>query len=505
MMRLMTGLLCLLMILSVKHLPAKEYKTKKQSLGPNIILVQVDQWRGSAFGFMGDPNVETPKIDQLASESVRFTNAVSVCPVCTPWRASFLTGRYPTTTGMFKNDLYLPAQEYTIAEALRDAGYNTAYIGKWHLDGHGRLSFIPPERRQGFDYWKAMECTHNYNKSFYYTGKSSERKCWDGYDVFAQTRDAQEYLIKHANDEKPFFLMLSFGAPHFPHQTAPEEYQKIYRSKTIRIPNNVPENLRNAARKEAIGYYAHCSAIDTKIGELIETLKENNLLENSIIVFTSDHGEMLGSHGYRPYCKHAVYRESSEIPLLIHLPNQKEGRLFTTPITTPDLYPTLLGLAGIAIPKTVEGENIAKNIQTGTEIPDRAALIMSVSPFGSEYLAHGKPYRAIRTSRYTYAVAPDGPWLLFDHENDPLEMNNLVNRTEVKSIQKILQKQLEMELNRINDSLENGVCHKGKWYDDKWNYILDTGLNIPYAPQKGLKTRTVQSPVPLDPPVTYVP
>ncbi|NQT12391.1 MAG: sulfatase-like hydrolase/transferase, partial [Planctomycetes bacterium] len=114
---------------------------------PNIVFVLTDQWRAQAFGYAGDPNVQTPNIDALARRSIHFENAVSVCPVCTPHRASLLTGRYPTSTGMFLNDLYLPADELCMVEILKDAGYDTAYIGKWHLDGHGRSSFIPPNRR----------------------------------------------------------------------------------------------------------------------------------------------------------------------------------------------------------------------------------------------------------------------------------------------------------------------------------------------------------------------
>ncbi len=116
---------------------------------PNIVYLLADQWRASAMGYAGDPNVKTPNLDRLAKEGLNFRNAVSVCPVCTPYRASLMTGRYPTSTGMFLNDAHLPDGELCIAEALKAAGYATAYIGKWHLDGHGRGSYVAPERRQG--------------------------------------------------------------------------------------------------------------------------------------------------------------------------------------------------------------------------------------------------------------------------------------------------------------------------------------------------------------------
>jgi arylsulfatase A-like enzyme len=113
---------------------------------PNIVYILTDQWRASAFGYAGDPNVKTPRLDKFAEEAVNFVNAVSVTPVCTPHRAALLTGRYPTTTGMFLNDLYLPDEELCMAEIFKAEGYNTAYLGKWHLDGHGRENNVELER-----------------------------------------------------------------------------------------------------------------------------------------------------------------------------------------------------------------------------------------------------------------------------------------------------------------------------------------------------------------------
>ena len=165
---------------------------------PNILFILTDQWRASATGYAGDMNVKTPHLDKLAKESLNFKNAVSTCPVCTPYRASLMTGRYPTSTGMFLNDLYLPDEELALAEVFKSANYDTAYIGKWHIDGHGRDSFIPPARRHGFDYWKAAECDHNYNHSHYYSGNSDKKLFWQGYDAFAQTKDAQEWISSRA-------------------------------------------------------------------------------------------------------------------------------------------------------------------------------------------------------------------------------------------------------------------------------------------------------------------
>ncbi len=203
---------------------------------PNIIYVLADQWRASATGYAGDPNVKTPVLDALAKSSLNFKNAVSVTPVCTPYRAALMTGRFPTSTGMFLNDLHIPDKEICMAEVFAQAGYNTGYIGKWHLDGIGRKSYIPAEKRQGFDYWKAAECDHDYNKSHYYSWNAAEKMFWNGYDVFDQTKDAQQYIRNQSKSDKPFILLVALVAPHFPHQTAPKEYQDIYDENIILLP-----------------------------------------------------------------------------------------------------------------------------------------------------------------------------------------------------------------------------------------------------------------------------
>ena len=141
---------------------------------PNIIFVFGDQWRAQATGYAGETSVRTPNLDRLAGESLNLVNAVSNCPLCTPYRASLLTGQYPLTHGLFVNDVPLNPNAVSLGKAFATGGYDTAYIGKWHVDGHGRDAPIPPERRQGFQFWKVLECTHDYNRSAYYDGDSDQ-------------------------------------------------------------------------------------------------------------------------------------------------------------------------------------------------------------------------------------------------------------------------------------------------------------------------------------------
>jgi len=441
---------------------------------PNIVYLLADQWRASATGYAGDPNVRTPNLDRLAAESLNFRNAVSVLPVCTPHRAALLTGRYPTSTGMFLNDAHLPDEELCLAEMLGGAGYATGYIGKWHLDGHGREAYIPPERRQGWQYWKGAECDHNYNRSHYYTGTSDAKLYWEGYDAFAQTKDAQHYLRDHARNGQPFVLMVAYGVPHFPHKTAPEEFKAMYPPEKIQLPPNVPPAMQARARQEAQGYYAHCTALDQCIGDLLGTLAETGLASNTIVVFSSDHGEALGSHGVPPTQKQVAWSESALVPFLLRVPGIG-ARQVTTPITTPDILPTLLGLAGVGIPKTVEGEDLSPRLRAGRE-EDRAALFMSVSPFANVPRDKLSEYRAIQTSRYTYVRNLAGPWLLFDDTQDPYQTNNLVGLAGYAPLTQKLEARLQAELKRIGDDFR-----PGKDYLTEWGYKVGAHGSVPYA------------------------
>ena len=459
----------------VTSLASRAFTADEKIRKPNVVFVFADQWRASATGYAGDPNVKTPNIDLLAKESVNFETAVSVCPVCTPYRAALLTGRYPTTTGMFLNDICLPDAELCMGEIYKNAGYETAYIGKWHLDGHGRSTYIPPERRQGFDYWKVGECDHNYPKSHYYEGNSPEKKFWEGYDAFAQTKDAQQYIRNHAKDAKPFLLVVSYGTPHFPHQTALQEYKDMYPPEKLKLAPNVSAEKKAAALKELPGYYGHCTALDKCVGDLVQTLKEQGLADNTILVFTSDHGDMMGAQNVRPCLKQVPWDESCRVPFLLRYPpvHGSSGRKIKTPLNTPDILPTLLSLSGVEIPKTIEGEDLSGLIKNGGEKPDRAALFMSVSPFIPDL----QEYRGIRTSRYTYVKTVDGPWLMYDNQTDSYQLNNLAGKQDQAELQKKLDEQLNAELKKIGDDFK-----PRQYYLDKWGYKLVKGGHISYAP-----------------------
>ena len=444
---------------------------------PNVLVIVADQWRFEAFGYAGNPDVKTPHLDALAKQSVHCVNAISGVPVCSPMRASFLTGQRPLTHGVFLNDVPLNPQAETLSKVFARAGYDTGFIGKWHLNGDGRSAFIPRERRQGFDYWKALECTHNYNRSRFYAD-SPELQQWEGYDAIAQTRDAQDYLRRQAQSKRPFFLVLAWGPPHDPYLTAPAEYRAMYSPETLRLRPNVPDTAPADLRQNLAGYYAHCSALDACVGDLRRTLAETGLDQNTLIVFTSDHGDMLGSHGLSK--KQKPYDESIRVPVLFHWPAALDPREVKTPVNSEDLMPTILGLCGLPIPGSVEGYNLSPHLRgkKGSEPAPDSTVIACIAPFGEwGWGRGGKEYRGLRTERYTYVRDLKGPWLLFDNDKDPFQTQNLVNLPQHLALQKHLDLLLTRKLKAQKDAFL-----PASHYIAQWKYTVDSFGTVPYAP-----------------------
>lgn len=443
---------------------------------PNVLYILVDQWRAQATGYAGDKNVYCPNLDRLASESINVRNAISGMPVCTPHRASLMTGQYPLTHGLFMNDVLLDTNKTTIAKVYKKHGYTTGYVGKWHLDGHGRNTYIPPTRQQGFGYWKALECTHDYNNSAYYAGDSKQKMFWKGYDVIAQTNDVCNYLEAQAKTPNPFLLFISIGSPHDPYQTAPEQYRKMFENKDIVINENVPIEKREKAKNDLKGYYAHIAAIDDCIGKMWQTLKDLGIEDNTIIVFSSDHGDLLGAHG--AWNKQQPYEESIRVPFLIHYPQLfgKTAKVSNALLNSPDIMPTLLGISNLPIPSSVEGIDFSAILKGTKKDKVKQTLISCAQPFGQwARRMGGKEYRGIVTHQYTYTRDLNGPWLLFDNLKDPLQLNNLIGNAKYNTIQKKLDANLKNELRKRKDDFKPGLE-----YVKQWNYVVDETETVPY-------------------------
>lgn len=430
--------------------PLARAASKKQ---PNVLVIVCDEWRAQATTYNRDPNARTPVLDRFASESVNFENAISGCPVCCPARASMMTGQYPLTHGVFINDVELKPNGPTLAGTFAQAGYRTGYIGKWHLYGspdgnYGRrLAFIPPENRLGFDYWKACECSHEYNHSLYFEGNDPTPKYWPGYDADSQTDDACRFMEQQSKAADPFLLFLSLGPPHFPYETAPAQFRTEYADKAIAFRPNVPPARREEAGKVLRGYYAHIAALDACLARLLATLKRTGIAEDTIVVFTSDHGDMMLSQGLTT--KLYPWDESVRIPFLVRYPRKwgTKGRRLETPISLPDLMPTLLGLAGMKVPASIQGIDRSSL----TENPRAAALINLPVPITEARRYGFAEYRGVRTRTHTYARTLKGPWLMYDNRSDPYQMHNLAADSAHLKTRAELDRLLDAELRRVGD------------------------------------------------------
>ncbi len=243
----------------------------------------------------------------------------------------------------------------------------------------------------------------------------------------------------------------------------------MFRSEDIQVRPNVPDELREKAREDIAGYYAHIAALDDCMKELLAAVKESGIGENTIFIFTSDHGDMLYSHGEK--MKQKPWDESLLVPFLLRYPKKlgTSHKNIDMPFNTPDIMPTLLGLSGIEIPGTVEGSDYSKII-TGEEKPDnKAVLIQCPVPFHQwNYANGGREYRGVRTKRFTYVRDLNGPWLLYDNLADPYQMNNLIGFDENIFIKSDLENQLDQLLKKTNDNFLTGAE-----YMKMWNYTWD--------------------------------
>jgi arylsulfatase A-like enzyme len=368
-----------------------------------------------------------------------------------------MSGRAPLATGMIVNDQRLHAVPGgALAEHFNAAGYDTGWIGKWHIHGGGRKQPVPPAHRLGFRFWRGYECTHTYNQSFYYD-ESDALHPWEGYDADAQTACAVDYLESH-DRARPFALFLSWGPPHDPYQTAPEPFRSRFTPEAVQLRPNVPAELAGKAREKLAGYYAHGAALDACFGRLLDALARTGLDRDTIVVFTSDHGDLCGSQGL--WNKQWPFEESIRVPFLLRWPagRGREPGTADLLLDAPDLMPTLLGLCGVPVPAGLDGRDYAP-VLLGREPADPAsdAVLSCYTPFHQMVRTiGGKEYRGLRTRRHTYVISPDGPWFLFDNETDPFQLHNRVNQPEMAAVQAALDKRLRERLARLRDPFEPG-------------------------------------------------
>ena len=465
-----------------------------QQQRPNIIYMMADQLRADVLGYAGDGLAVTPNIDRFARQSLDFTNAVSVSPVSAAYRASLITGKYTSSTGMVINELNLNPNHRTLAHVLTDAGYQTGYVGKVHWNDAHRRPYKPGPERMGFDgYWAAYSFNHINYSAFYDTdGPDGEPVHVDlkgqyGPEVF--TGLALDYIREHAGDEQPFTLMLSWSPTHDPwvRRNVPAHCYERFKDVKFELPENFNENpdpymdrffseyfngrtswrddfVKGEGYQEAMRcYYAMVNSIDEQFGRVVELLDSLGIADNTIVVFTSDHGEMMTSQG-RMF-KMIFYDEACRIPFLIRCPGAKRGRTDVC-LNTPDIAPTLLGLVGLSdsIPAEMEGDDLSFAVRGGKGLEPDFAFMQGM---GHTHLwRNGFEWRAVRDKRYTYArYLRDGSELLFDRQKDPHMTRNVAEDKKYAKVLASLRSGMAAKMEELNDEFK--PC---TWYRDHWMY-----------------------------------
>ena len=433
---------------------------------PNIIYVFADQLRYSALGCNGNTDIQTPNFDHLAQEGMVLDQAFSACPLCSPYRAQVLSGKYAHENGVMCNEYELRHDIPTLPQVLKAAGYDTFYVGKWHL-GYGPY---PEEKRYGFDAMAAYNINQDAFHGSYYINEDGPYEMDDWHPII-ETRNANEFIRMHQaqNPDKPFLLMMSWLPPHWPYETFPSQYD-IYNPEDLIIPPNVPKQLEAWERKETALYYGNITGLDHEFGLLMKTLDELGLRDNTIVCFTSDHGDHLGAHGYgKPFdewlhhtkrgSKATPFEESIHIPFIVRWPDHvPAGTRTSVMFNSIDVMPTLLGLCDIPFSGSLSGKDLSfALLGKDGQMPQSVYLQI----LGPGWPHRGKWvgfWRGVRTERYVYArwyqneVDP----MLFDLENDPYEMENLYGKKDFKNVQENMEKLLQKWLSDTKDPFDFG-------------------------------------------------
>ena len=412
----------------------------------NIVFYFTDQQRWDTCGCFGQPLDVTPNLDRLAGEGVKFDNAFSPQPVCGPCRALFQTGRWPTETGCFRNDTMLPADVKTLGGSMEEAGYETAYIGKWHLASDlsrgidHTTSPIPLELRGGYTgYWRTADIleftSHGYD-GFVFDENGSQVD-FKGYRADCITDLALEFFDSY-DKKRPFFMTISHIEPH--HQNDRGHYEGPRGSKEQFGGFVLPEDLKalggNAAQ-EYPDYLGQCASLDQNLGRLVTRLKAEGLYENTVIIFSSDHGShfktrnrdshLNGGDDYKRTCHDAALH----VPLVIAGGPFRGGRAVTELVSTASLPKTILALAGVDVRDAMIGENLLDVVEHNN--PGRPYEVFA-------QISESRVGRCIRTPDYLYSVYAPGvngfeaaassvyaDDFLYDLKKDPYQLDNVVN------------------------------------------------------------------------------
>ncbi|WP_164821309.1 sulfatase-like hydrolase/transferase [Paenibacillus koleovorans] len=419
---------------------------------PNILWIFSDQHRPHAISCYGDKNIRTPNMDRLAEEGIRFNCAYSNTPICSPFRASLYTGKYITSHGVVS--LHVPPNpgQRMLAQELQDYGYHTSHMGKWHISGGAAPShFVSPYFRPGWNDWLGFECSNRPWETMYSTGTApTPHKTMKGFQTDVLTDFTVDWIHSRAGNPTPWFHVVSIEPPHPPH-TAPEPYMEMFRDRELTLRPNVPldhpelEQWKDYLR----AYYAQIANLDHNIGRMLNALEETGQLDNTILFYFADHGDMMGSHGKRGKTQPEV--ESSQIPLLIRYPKQiPAGQVSDGLISGVDLMPTLLGLIGAPIPSYVEGSDLSETVR-GLQAEGAKSVVLQ---FEKNFWAEDpvKTFRTLVEAEWFYTVyLLKGPTQLFHMKEDPYQMNNLIDDPAYAEVKARMDAALRERLSELGD------------------------------------------------------
>lgn len=443
---------------------------------PNIIFYFTDQQRWDTCGVYGQRLPVTPVLDTLAEDGVVFEEAYSPQPVCGPCRAIFQTGKYPTETGCFRNNLALPAGIKTLADYFDEGGYETAYVGKWHLASSGRLeetpvedytiTAVPLERRGGYKgFWRAADVleftSHGYDG--YVFDETMKKREFKGYRADCITDFALEFLDGYSGS-RPFFMTVSQIEPH--HQNDHHCYEGPRGSKERFAGYDLPGDLaalKGNADEMYPDYLGCCRSLDDNLGRIVGKLKEKGLFENTVIVFASDHGSHFMTrnqdehlNGYDDY-KRTCHSAALHVPLVISGPGFRGGKRVKELVSTASLPKTLLAMAGIHVGGAMIGEDL-RDVAEGN-LEGRENVIFA-------QISESRVGRCVRTKDYLYSVYAPGvnggdragsglyeDDFLYDLKKDPYELNNLIGNPDYDSVRDEMAGLLAEQMKKAGESI----------------------------------------------------
>jgi len=449
----------------------------------NLVIVFPDQMRGQALGFLGEDPVITPHLDRFASESLVLPQAVSNYPVCSPYRGMLMSGMYPhrnkvtgnCTNRTARDGCELQERDRCWSDVLKDSGYSLGYIGKWHLDSP-RAPYVKctnnrgetkwnewcaPARRHGFDFWYSYG-TYDYHNRPMYWRTDAARDGFHFVDRWGPEHEADlaiEYIRNaggtYRDPEKPFALVVSMNPPHTPYNLVPKKYVEHYAGRSVDDLCNRPsipparDKMGARYRKDIRNYFAMVTGVDEQFGRILAALGEAGLDEDTIVLFTSDHGNCLGAHGQ--ITKNNHYEESMRVPFLVRWPGRIAPRRDDLLVSVPDVYPTLLDMMGLAdaVPASVQGTSHARLFLERRGERPRSQLYLKMP---SRDPSQG--FRGVRTHRYKLVIEHRNEGepriVLHDLERDPYELENIAER-EPRTVKTLVKTELAPWLRRIGD------------------------------------------------------